>query len=82
MSSCIRAITGRGGSQLVREVTRELVRTHLRTAPAAQKFFDPAASWAPQRDFDICTAVDEYDFALAWQRASDGLGVLQRSGPG
>ena len=40
------------------------VRSRLRTAPAAQKFFDPAATWAPEPDFNLCTDVDRFDFVL------------------
>jgi 2-phosphosulfolactate phosphatase len=36
----------------------------LRGAPAAAKFFDAAATWAPERDFELCTAVDRFDFVL------------------
>jgi 2-phosphosulfolactate phosphatase len=40
------------------------VRDRLRVAPAAAKFFDPAATWAPEQDFELCTAVDRFDFVL------------------
>lgn len=40
------------------------VRARLRSAPAAQKFFDPAAHWAPEPDFDLCTDVDRFNFIL------------------
>lgn len=40
------------------------VRASLRGAPAAAKFFDPAADWAPERDFELCTDVDRFDFVL------------------
>jgi 2-phosphosulfolactate phosphatase len=40
------------------------IRERLRRAPAAAKFFDPAATWAPEPDFDYCTAVDRFDFVL------------------
>jgi 2-phosphosulfolactate phosphatase len=40
------------------------VRERLRPAASATKFFDPAASWAPERDFELCTAVDRFDFVL------------------
>lgn len=40
------------------------VRDRLRSAPSAQKFFDPACDWAPERDFDLCTQVDAFDFIL------------------
>ena len=44
------------------------VRERLRTAPAAAKFFDPAATWAPARDFELCTEVDRFDFVLRLRR--------------
>jgi 2-phosphosulfolactate phosphatase len=44
------------------DVTR--VRDELRAAPAAQKFFDPQATWAPEGDFDLCTDVDRFGFVL------------------
>lgn len=40
------------------------VRDRLRLAPSAQKFFDPACEWAPERDFNLCTQVDAFDFVL------------------
>jgi 2-phosphosulfolactate phosphatase len=40
------------------------LRPRLRGAPAAEKFFDPAATWAPERDFELCTEVDRFDFVL------------------
>src|SRR5262249_6556218 len=40
------------------------LRARLRAAPAAQKFFDPTATWAPERDFELCTDVDRFDFVL------------------
>lgn len=54
------------------------VRPTLRQAPAAQKFFDPAADWAPQRDFDLCTAVDRFDFVLALRGRGGPLPWLER----
>jgi 2-phosphosulfolactate phosphatase len=40
------------------------IRDRLRRCPAAQKFFDPEATWAPERDFELCTDVDRFDFVL------------------
>jgi len=45
------------------------IRTALRAAPSAAKFFDPACDWAPARDFDLCTAVDVFDFVLRLDRS-------------
>jgi 2-phosphosulfolactate phosphatase len=41
------------------------IRERLRWAPAAAKFFDPACQhYAPQADFELCTAIDRFDFVL------------------
>lgn len=40
------------------------IEARLRAAPSAQKFFDPAATWAPQADFAHCLALGRCDFAL------------------
>jgi 2-phosphosulfolactate phosphatase len=45
------------------------IRERLRKASSAEKFFDPACDWAPERDFDLCTRVDEFDFVLQLDRA-------------
>jgi 2-phosphosulfolactate phosphatase len=44
------------------------MRERLRSAPSAQKFFDAACDWAPQRDFELCTQVDIFDFVLRLDR--------------
>lgn len=49
----------RGESPDIADIPRR-----LRLASSAQKFFDPACDWAPERDFDLCTAVDIHDFVL------------------
>ena len=41
------------------------VAAALRGAPAAAKFFDPAADWAPEADFALCTTVDAVPFAVS-----------------
>jgi 2-phosphosulfolactate phosphatase len=48
----------------------------LRSAPSAAKFFDPACDWAPQRDFELCTQVDAFDFVLRLESV-DGLRQLR-----
>ncbi|MCB1624900.1 MAG: 2-phosphosulfolactate phosphatase [Pseudomonadales bacterium] len=62
------------------------IATDLRTCPAAQKFFDSAADWAPEADFTACTTVVAYDFALRLTSPEEGssaasepdIGVLRR----
>ena len=53
-------------------------RERLRDAPAAVKFFDPAADWAPITDFDYCTEVDRFDFVLRLRTGADGWRELER----
>jgi len=59
--------------------TASLVET-LRAAPAAVKFFDPAADWAPEGDFALCSALDVVDFAVQLRRQPEGFWALQRAG--
>jgi 2-phosphosulfolactate phosphatase len=53
------------------------VRARLRVADSAQKFFDPACDWAPQRDFDLCTEMDIFDFVLRLDRAANPPTLLR-----
>jgi 2-phosphosulfolactate phosphatase len=46
------------------------IRERLRGASSAQKFFDPSCDWAPERDFELCTRVDEFDFVLQLDRSA------------
>jgi 2-phosphosulfolactate phosphatase len=46
------------------------VRDRLRLAASAKKFFDPVCDWAPERDFDLCTEVDIFDFVLRLDRTA------------
>jgi len=50
----------------------------LRVAPAAEKFFDPAADWAPETDFALCAAIDVVPFAVALEASVLGRPALQR----
>ena len=52
-------------ARLLGSTTAELdVAAALRDAPSAHKFFDPACDWAPERDFELCTQLDKFDFVL------------------
>jgi 2-phosphosulfolactate phosphatase len=43
---------------------------HLRPAASLARFFDPAATWAPESDFERATRVDAFDFALQLVRST------------
>lgn len=53
------------------------LQTVLRTAPAAHKFFDPAADWAPEGDFALCASLDTVSFAVELCRSAQGRPVLR-----
>jgi len=53
------------------------VPQRLRGADSAAMFFDPACDWAPERDFELCTQVDAFDFVLRLER-SETPARLQR----
>jgi len=55
------------------------VPRRLRGADSAAMFFDPACDWAPQRDFELCTQVDAFDFVLRLERgeAPERLGRIE-----
>ncbi len=46
------------------------IRERLRSAESAKKFFDPACDWAPERDFELCTQTDRFDFVLELDRSA------------
>jgi len=52
------------------------IRERLRSAPSAAKFFDPAAGWAPEPDFDYATDVDRFDFVLRVETPAAGPRTL------
>jgi 2-phosphosulfolactate phosphatase len=61
-----------------KQLSSKAIAVRLQAAPAAAKFFDPAADWAPRGDFDACAQLDLFDFAVRWRRGAEGLGELTR----
>lgn len=54
------------------------IRERLRLAPAARKFFDPACQhYAPQADFDLCVAADQFDFVLRLNREQSPMRLIR-----
>jgi 2-phosphosulfolactate phosphatase len=53
----------------------EALRNYLRNLPSASMFFDSARTDAPEQDFDFCTDLDRFDFAL--DAVPDGQGVFR-----
>lgn len=40
------------------------LKKFLATIPSAAKFFDPAADYAPERDFELCMELDRFSYVL------------------
>lgn len=40
------------------------VKQFLAESPFAERFFDPAKPWNPVSDFDLCLALDTFDFVI------------------
>jgi 2-phosphosulfolactate phosphatase len=59
---------------LARERAR--IREQLRSSAEAYKFFDPGADWAPERDFELCTELDRFDFVLPLTTDAQGRRCL------
>lgn len=55
----------------------DAIRERLRQAPSAQKFFDPACDWAPERDFELCTRFDAFDFVLRLDRSRQPAALVK-----
>jgi len=50
----------------------------LRGAPAAEKFFDSTADWAPESDFALCASFDVVSFAVSLETSPLGRPTLMR----
>lgn len=56
----------------------DALKKYLSTIPAAAKFFDPEMTHAPERDFELCTALDSYEFVLRAEPEEDDAVRLSR----
>lgn len=55
------------------------VKDRLRRHSSAEKFFDPEMLWTPERDFDLCLALDRFDFVLRREMSEAGRFVLHKA---
>ena len=71
---CARYIAGRLKNK---EFDKNDIRTQLRDSKPARIFFDPAADWAPETDFDYCLDFGLCDFVLRAETTDNGLMALK-----
>ncbi|WP_417913938.1 2-phosphosulfolactate phosphatase [Candidatus Electronema sp. JM] len=58
---------------LGRNFAEDAIAPRLKASPCSARFFDPAKPWSPSTDFDLCLRLNCFDFAVAAERAEDGL---------
>lgn len=56
----------------------DIIRARLRKCHAAEKFFDPEKTWAPERDFELCLDLGRFDFVLMARSDARGMVCLQK----
>jgi 2-phosphosulfolactate phosphatase len=60
-----------------RKIDRLAIYNRLKASRSARKFFDPAATWAPEKDFDLCLNIGFCDFVLKAEKRQDDLFSLK-----
>ena len=60
-----------------RKTDRQAIYNRLKASRAARKFFDPAATWAPETDFELCLNIGFCDFVLKAEKRQDDLLCLK-----
>lgn len=56
----------------------ETLKTFLAGVDSAEKFFDETKTYAPERDFELCMALDAFDFVLRAHPESEGIVRLEK----
>jgi len=51
---------------------------NLKKYKSAEKFFDPNLNWAPQRDFELCMALDRFNFAIRAELLDKNQKILKK----
>jgi len=59
------------------KIDRQEIYNRLKASKSARKFFDPAVTWAPEEDFDLCLNIGFCDFVLKAEKSEGGLLVLK-----
>jgi len=56
----------------------ETLRKFLAGVDSAEKFFDPAKDYAPERDFELCMNLSAFDFVLRAHPEAEGVVRLEK----
>ena len=71
---CAEYIAGRLKNQ---KFDKKEIYRKLKDSKTARIFFDPAVTWAPQMDFDLCLNIGLCDFVLKAEKFKDDLLALR-----
>lgn len=56
----------------------ETLKSFLANVDSAEKFFDETKTYAPERDFELCMALDRFDFVLRATPKDNGVVQLEK----
>ena len=56
-----------------RYLDQKEIYNRLKSSKSARIFFDPAVTWAPETDFDLCLNIGLCNFVLKAEKIEDGL---------
>jgi 2-phosphosulfolactate phosphatase len=71
---CAEYIAGRLNNQKMDE---KKIYRRLKDSKTAQIFFDPAVTWAPEKDFDLCLNIGHCNFVLKAEKGENDLLALK-----
>ena len=71
---CAEYIAGRLNNQ---HMDKKQIYRRLKESKTARIFFDPAVTWAPQADFDLCLNIGLCDFVLKAEKIENELLALR-----
>jgi len=71
---CAEYIAGRLNNQ---QFENREIYSRLKNSKTARIFFDPAVTWAPEKDFDLCLNIGLCDFVLKAEKIENDLLALK-----
>lgn len=54
------------------------IKDRLRVSPCAERFLDPDIPWNPESDFEYCTDINRFGFALRLVKSEESFPYLER----
>jgi len=61
-----------------KEVDFQKIKSYLKNYKSAKKFFDISKKWAPERDFELCTAINRFSFIIRVEAPGSNMVCLKK----